>query len=273
MLTRILSGLVMAAAIIAVLVLTPPWVFGLVVLAAALVCASEIQGMSQPDATQGDRFVLWAAIGAAIIWPVVGQYTSLYDQGRALMLAFLILAMGRLFRPAPIDTALKRLGADAFALLYIGVTFPYIYALRHMNEPYGGWAVVLVMAITFGGDTGGYLFGKYLGKRKLYPKISPKKTIAGAVGAMLMGAALAFLAKAVFPGLSGLSVLDCIILGIGGVIFGILGDLTESLIKRAYGAKDSGTLIPGHGGMLDRIDGLLLAGPFCVFYLEAMPPW
>lgn len=273
MLTRILSGLIMAAAIIAVLVLTPPWVFGLVVLIAAFICASEMQGMSQPNATQGDRIVLWAAIGAAIIWPFVGQYTALYDQSRALMLGFLILALGRLFRPDPIDSALKRLGADAFTLLYIGVAFPYIYALRHMNEPYGGWAVVLVMAITFGGDTGGYFFGKYLGKRKLYPKISPKKTIAGAVGGMAMGAALAFLAKAVFPGLSGLTVIDCILLGIGGVIFGILGDLTESLIKRAYGAKDSGTLIPGHGGLLDRIDGLLLAGPFCVFYLEAMPPW
>lgn len=273
MLTRILSGLVMAAAIIAILVLTPPWVFGLVVFAAAMICASEIQGMSQPNATQGDRFVLWAAIAAAITWPVLSPYTALYDQGRALMLAFLILALGRLFRPAPIETALKRLGADTFALAYIGFTFPYIYALRHMNAPYGGWAVVLVMAITFGGDTGGYFFGKYLGKRKLYPAISPKKTIVGAMGGMLVGAALAFLAKAVFPGLSGLTVVDCILLGIGGVIFGILGDLTESLVKRAYGAKDSGTLIPGHGGLLDRIDGLLLAGPFCVFYLEAMPPW
>lgn len=273
MLTRILSGVFMATAIIAVLIFAPPWALGLVVLIAAFICASELQGMADPNATQGDRLVLWAAVLAAIIWPLVGQYTPLYDASRALLLGFFILTLGRLFRPDPIDTALKRLGADAFALLYIGATFPYIFALRFMNEPHGGWVVVMVMAITFGGDTGGYFFGKYLGKRKLYPKISPKKTIAGAVGGMAMGVGCAFLAKAIFPGLSGLTVVDCLILGAVGVVFGILGDLAESLVKRAYGAKDSGTLIPGHGGLLDRIDGLIFAGPFCIFYLEAMPPW
>lgn len=273
MLTRITSGLLMAAAILAVLLYTPPWALGIVVVLAAFVCAAELQGMAQPDATGADRAVLWAAVIAAIGWPVIGQHVALYDQPRALLLAFLILTLGRLFRPDPIETALKRLGADAFALLYIGVTFPYIFALRTMNDPYGGWVVVLVMGITFGGDTGGYFFGKYLGKRKLYPKISPKKTIAGAVGGMAVGAGVAFLARATFPGLAGLTVIDCVALGIGGVVFGILGDLAESMVKRAYGAKDSGTLIPGHGGLLDRIDGLLFAGPFCIFYLEAMPPW
>lgn len=273
MLTRITSGVLMAAAILAVLLFAPPWALGVVVLLAAFICASELQGMAQPDATQGDKLVLWAAVIAAIIWPVLARYTPLYDQARALMVAFFILTLGRLFRPDPISDALRRLGADAFALLYIGVTFPYIFALRTMNEPHGGWVVVLVMGITFGGDTGGYFFGKYLGKRKLYPKISPKKTIAGAVGGMAVGAGVAFLAKATFPGMASLSVVDCIVLGIGGVVFGILGDLAESMVKRAYGAKDSGTLIPGHGGLLDRIDGLLFAGPFCIFYLEAMPPW
>ncbi|MEZ4465465.1 MAG: phosphatidate cytidylyltransferase [bacterium] len=142
-----------------------------------------------------------------------------------------------------------------------------------MNGAEGGWVVVLVMAITFGGDIGGYFAGRFLGRHKLYPTVSPKKTVEGAVGGLALGVGGALLARATFPGLGGLTVVDCLVLGIGGVTFGILGDLVESLIKRACGAKDSGTLIPGHGGLLDRIDALLFAGPFCAFYLEAIRPW
>lgn len=271
MLTRIISGVLMAAAILAVLLLAPAWAMAIVIGAAAFICAAELQGMAHREAGQADRVALWAACIAAVAWPIVQPTLPVYDASRALLLGFFILTIFRLFRPLPIDLAARRLGADGLTLLYLAATFPYIYSLRLMGE--GGWVVVLVMAITFGGDIGGYFAGRFLGRHKLYPTVSPKKTVEGALGGLALGFGAALLARAVFPGLGGLSVVDCVVLGIGGVTFGILGDLVESLIKRACGAKDSGTLIPGHGGLLDRIDALLFAGPFCAFYLEAVQPW
>lgn len=273
MLARIVSGVILAAGIIAVLIFLPAWVLGAIVLGAAILGARELQGMAFKDATSLDKWVLWAAVVAAIVWPVVQPHFPVYDASRALLLALFILALVRLFRPLPIEEAARKLGADALAVLYIGATFPYIFALRTMNEPFGGYVVILVMAITFGGDTGGYFAGRFLGKHKLYPVVSPKKTVEGAIGGFAFGVGAAFLCRAILPGLGGLSVVDCLVLGIVGVALGICGDLFESLIKRACGVKDSGTLIPGHGGILDRVDALLFTGPFCVFYLEAARPW
>jgi phosphatidate cytidylyltransferase len=125
----------------------------------------------------------------------------------------------------------------------------------------------MVMAITFGADTGAYFAGRFLGRHKLYEKISPKKTIEGAVGGVATGILAAYIAQSFFPGLGNLSTVDVLILGGGGAIAGMLGDLFESMVKRAHGGKDSGTLIPGHGGVLDRIDALLFVGPFAWFYL------
>ncbi len=271
MTARLLSGVVMAGGIVAVLLYTPWWVMGLVVLAALFVGADEYMGMARPDATACDKAVFLFANLLVLAWPVAEPHFPVYQHGPALMLGFVALAIGRLARPLPIEAALSRLGADAVGLLYIGVTFPYIFQLR--NFEYGGWVLVMVMAITFMSDTGGYFAGRFLGKHKLYPSVSPKKTIEGAIGGIAAATAAAFAARALFPGHDRLDVLDCVVLGVGGAVFAIIGDLVESLMKRAYGVKDSGSLIPGHGGALDRIDGLLFAGPFCWFYLRATGLW
>ncbi len=275
MLSRVLSGLVLAGGIIAVLLYTPAWVLGVIVLGALFLAAGEFEAMAHKTrgVTLHDKIVLRLAGTVAITWPLLEGYIPAYGHGRALMLAFVILAIGRLMRPDPIDDALNRLSADGFALLYMGVTFPYIFQLRQVNDPHGGWVVLMVMAIIFGGDTGAYFAGRTLGRHKLYPKVSPKKTIEGAIGGLLAGVGIAFLARATFPGHGSLTPLDCVALGVGGAAFGVVGDLVESLMKRAYGVKDSGTLIPGHGGVLDRVDGLLFSGPLLLFYLEAVVQW
>lgn len=275
MLARLVSGFALAGGIIAILLFTPWWTLGLVVLGALFLVLGEFEAMAHKDrgVTGWDKAVLRVAGLVAITWPVLMAYIPGWDHGRALMVAFVVLCLGRLARPDPIEDSLNRLSADAMALLYVGVTFPYIFLLRQVNDPHGGWVVVMVMAIIFGGDTGAYFAGRFLGRHKLYPKISPKKTIEGAIGGLVAGVGVAFLAKSVFPGHGGLSVVDCIILGVGGAGFGVVGDLVESLMKRAYGVKDSGTLIPGHGGALDRIDGLLFSGPLVLFYLQAVVGW
>ncbi|MCB9541834.1 MAG: phosphatidate cytidylyltransferase [Myxococcales bacterium] len=270
MLSRILSGVILSAGIIAVLVFTPPWALGVVVLVALCLSVSEYTKMARPDASAGERLAFLLACLAVVLWPVIAARWPFYTHGVGFLIAFMIVALTRLARPLPIETSLTRFGADAVGLLYLGCTFPFVFLLRGEGSgtgPHGGWVLLMVMAITFLSDTGGYFAGRFLGRHKLYPAISPKKTVEGLVGGIVLATAAAFAARAFFPGLGHLTVVDCVVLGVVGALFAVCGDLVESMMKRAYGVKDSGTLIPGHGGMLDRIDGLLFCGPFCWFYL------
>ena len=122
-----------------------------------------------------------------------------------------------------------------------------------------------MLVIAWRADTGGYVSGRFIGGAKLYEAVSPKKTWAGAFGGLagsLIGVAVLKLAFA-----SYLSWLDVVLLAIPGGILGQLGDLAESLIKRSVGVKDSGALLPGHGGILDRIDAVLFIAPYVYTYL------
>lgn len=278
MLTRVVSGVLMALAIIGVLIYTPWWAMGLVVLGAMFLGASELQKMARPDADAVDRGAFKLACLAVVLWPIIGLPVEgnaplwpTYQHGPALLVGFSILFMTRLFRPDPIETSMRRLADDSVGLLYIGLTFPYVFLLRWY--PPGGWVLLMVMVITFLGDTGAYFAGRLFGKHKMYEKISPKKTMEGAAGGILAAIGGAFFCRAFFPGFEVLTPLDCVVLGGVGAVVGILGDLAESMMKRAYGVKDSGSLIPGHGGALDRIDALLFVGPFAWFYLETFDKW
>ncbi|MBJ7427418.1 MAG: phosphatidate cytidylyltransferase, partial [Bacteroidia bacterium] len=115
-------------------------------------------------------------------------------------------------------------------------------------------------------DTGAYLVGRKLGKRKLFERISPKKTWEGSMGAALFVVLVAFVFSQ-FDYFDMLELHEWIMFGILTLIFGTFGDLTESLLKRNIDVKDSGNLLPGHGGVLDRFDGLFLAVPAVYFYL------
>lgn len=266
MLSRLASGLILAVGIVAILLYTPPWALGLVVVLALFICAGEYQKMARPEASGFERGAFLAACLAVVCWPVIARALPMYTHGVAFLLGFFVLAIARLARPLPIEASLNRLGLDAAGLLYIGVTFPFVFLLR--DRPDGGWTLIMVMAITFLSDTGGYFAGRLFGKHKLYPTVSPKKTIEGLFGGLALAVVSAFVARQFFPGHGHLTPVDCIVLGVVGALFAVTGDLVESLMKRATGVKDSGNLIPGHGGLLDRIDGLLFCGPFCWFYLE-----
>ena len=129
----------------------------------------------------------------------------------------------------------------------------------------GGHFVILVLVIAWLADTGGYFAGRFLGKAKLYEAVSPKKTWAGAYGGIagsLLGVVVMTLAF-----LPWLNWFDVVAIAVIGGIVGQLGDLTESLIKRSVGVKDSGALLPGHGGILDRIDAVLFIAPFVYAYV------
>jgi phosphatidate cytidylyltransferase len=132
-----------------------------------------------------------------------------------------------------------------------------------------GW-VLLALSIAWLADTGGYFVGRSLGRAKLFPEVSPNKTWAGLVGALIGGAVAGILGSTLY--LSQLPLSRGLALGLGGAILGQLGDLVESLMKRSLGVKDSGVMIPGHGGLLDRIDSLLFVAPMTYVYaLWALP--
>jgi phosphatidate cytidylyltransferase len=177
--------------------------------------------------------------------------------------AFIATAAAVLFDPGEINAAAARLGFAVFGVFYLGVlTAPL--AILQRDAPSGRTWVLLAIALTFGNDTGAYFAGRALGRHKLYPAVSPKKTVEGAVGGLVAGLVVMFVARAtVVP---WLTVRDCLLVAIPAAVVGPIGDLVESLVKRASGVKDSGRLIPGHGGVLDRIDALLFVAAWIYVY-------
>jgi phosphatidate cytidylyltransferase len=146
--------------------------------------------------------------------------------------------------------------------LYLPLLLGHLSLLHGL--PHGKEWIFLVLFIIMLGDSAAYFTGINLGRRKLYPAISPNKSVEGALGGLLGSFVGALLFKyGFFP---ELSVGDCIFLGLGLGALGQLGDLFESMLKRSFGVKDSGTLIPGHGGILDRLDSLIFAFAPAYYY-------
>ena len=159
----------------------------------------------------------------------------------------------------------ERIGLLVLGVLYVGFFVPHVSLLRQTPE---GWRwVIFTVAGAMGSDTGGYFAGRFFGRHKLLPAVSPGKTVEGAVGAL----AGAVLATGIIVWTLAMGVAPAEVIWLGLAISGLaqFGDLAESALKRAFGAKDSGWIIPGHGGILDRLDSLLLPFVF-VYYWRAV---
>lgn len=167
-----------------------------------------------------------------------------------------------LLRFRDLTSVVNQLGLLLLGFLYVPLLLAHLALLRGL--PLGREWVFLVILVVMAGDTCAYFCGISLGRHRLYPAISPKKSIEGAIGGLLGSLAGALLAKAWF--LEVLTVGDGILLGLLLGAVGQLGDLFESMLKRSFGVKDSGTIIPGHGGMLDRLDSLLFVFPLAFYY-------
>ena len=173
------------------------------------------------------------------------------------VLSSVFLLLWSLFQKTEVDEAFVDMAKLFFGLVWIVLGATHIALLA--QEPLGVPWVVLLLLIVFAGDTGAYFAGRAFGRRKLYEKVSPKKTWAGVYG----GLAASILATCVFAHyeLPELAVEKAVVLALCVGASGVCGALVESLVKRACGVKDSGSIMPGHGGALDRIDSLLLGAP------------
>src|SRR5690625_3276287 len=153
------------------------------------------------------------------------------------------------------------IGEVTLATLYIGLSFSYLITIRLHSLP----IFLFILFIIWATDSGAYFVGRAIGKRKLWPAISPNKTISGAIGGMFFALFIAMIFYSVFP--FDLSFQSVVIAAIVISILGQIGDLVASAIKRTYNIKDVGHICPGHGGILDRLDSLL----FVVFILQLFP--
>jgi phosphatidate cytidylyltransferase len=236
-----------------------PWGFGAFALLIVALGLVEFTALATPDAPASARAVVVAAgVGFSL-----GTYLQPDRALIWLMLALLLVGIATLVRTTDVKVSAARLFAGGFGILYVGGLVTAL-PLMHRDLAQGPLWVVTAIAVTFSNDTGAYFTGRALGRHKLAPAISPGKTVEGAVGGLAFGLAMMFVARATY--LPIVSVTDALVIGVGAGVLGPCGDLTESMLKRAVGAKDSGRVIPGHGGVLDRIDALMFVGAFIYLY-------
>jgi phosphatidate cytidylyltransferase len=258
---RVLPGIALAICWLLLLLKGSVVFFAIVLLPALAIGAYEYGRMSLTE----DSFKQSVFLALLSVFPLIFQlfYPELgLDDG--FVLGFMLLAFWTLATYREGFDSYSFLARGTFGLVWIGFMGAHLYLIRCLPEG-NSWLLILT-GITAGSDSGAYYVGRAFGRRKLSSLISPKKTIEGAAGGILTGifvaGLLAFLLLETVPWV--FVVLTAIILG--GI--GICGDLTESVIKRATGTKDSGTILGGHGGILDRADSMLFAAPVLYYLLQ-----
>lgn len=250
--TRLLSGIALIALVLAATFLAPAWLFQLVLAAFLVGAFVEYADLAAHVSLTVPKTVGVAAtlvVGACVAWPQVPLVPVL----GGVVVALGIAALGR-HLPAPHVPG--SVAATMFPALYIGVPLGMMAALR---EQYGPHAVIFPFLVVAVSDTAQFYVGSTFGRHRLAPAVSPKKSIEGALGGFVAGPATAVLYGATAWPSIGLGWL--VAMGLVMTALGIAGDLFESLLKRSAGVKDSSSLIPGHGGVLDRIDAILFVVP------------
>lgn len=264
--TRLISGTVYVALIVLVLLLSMVWGLWLLLSVFAVAGIIEFNRLTGVNRPYIFRIVLDCAAAVWLLY-ATAQYGMAISHGIGIFLPYLLYLLYVVCRSTflPHQAMLPSLGNSVIGQLYIAVPLALTIRLTLVVDPcssmtqYNGLLLLAIFIFIWVNDTGAYLVGSRWGKRRLAPNISPKKSVEGSIGGLLLVLLSAVVLRLLlFPELSWLSIL---LIAAVVAIFGTIGDLFESSLKRQAGVKDSGKLIPGHGGILDRIDSLLLAVP------------
>ena len=273
---RTISGIGFAAIMLAAF-LTNKFIFGAVMLFALIVMMWEFLRMTCGKEYRYSQIL--SIVAGVTLFTLVYLYRGFNFPGRLVILAFVpvfILMINSLYVK---DKSRFNKFANLYtAIIYIAVPWSVLnFAAFSAEGDFNGMLLLCFFAIIWGSDVGAYLFGITLGQKygkKLFPSISPKKSWIGFWGGMLMAIAISVVLYylGLFP-VSGkcatADILHCIMMAVLLDIAGVYGDLIESQWKRHYDVKDSGNIIPGHGGLLDRFDSALIAVPIGIIYLVA----
>ncbi len=269
-LKRWLTAIIALPILIYLIGFSPRWIFYLFLLFFALAGLNEFYRLTIPE------FSLFIK---SVIFLLVSLFFVLLIIKGPILMAFgmfsLIIIVPMLYflfsDPLKGERYLSEVGKIAVGPIYVCLPLAMLIMIdqRYLfNHSISGIWIFFLLVVTFANDTGAFYSGKLFGKHKLYETVSPKKTWEGSVGGVLF---------AFFVGIAFMKIFDLheIDFSIFLIIFllsvsGQIGDLAESMLKRSFNVKDSGTLLPGHGGILDRIDSLLFAAPVLYIYLEMM---
>ncbi|MBI2347005.1 MAG: phosphatidate cytidylyltransferase [Deltaproteobacteria bacterium] len=258
---RMATAVVLVMLVGSVLVYAPVWAFDLLVIAAIGLALDELLRLLFPADWLGR--VLGGVYGVAVAVVHVGfpGHTALLP---LLMGGCFLVGVVLMFRSTTLERFLVRLGGVSFGAIYIVLGLSYLAWLRHSDH--GRTLVTMTIAMAALADTFAYAVGRTVGRYKLAPLISPNKTVEGFAAGFVGSVAAAIACRALLWPELPVGGLVCLALLIG--LVAPLGDLVESAIKRAYHIKDTGALLPGHGGMFDRADAYIVSAPVVYYYMK-----
>jgi phosphatidate cytidylyltransferase len=256
---RLATAAVAIPLLLALILVAPAWAFAIFVIVLSILGVAEYATLAFP--ARSSQHAAAIALGLPVVFGIASGDPGL--MGAGLSSAIIAGLAWVLFVRADFEEGLRDLGLTLVGVLYVGLLLPH-FILVHRLVPDGPWLVVFLVAVAMAGDTSGYFVGHAIGRHKLIPRVSPGKTVEGAVGIVLGSVLAGAVSKLLFlPHWSWTRILGVTVLL--GVI-GQLGDLSESIMKRTFGVKESGQLFPGHGGILDRIDSLLFPVVFLYYH-------
>jgi phosphatidate cytidylyltransferase len=257
--TRLLSGVALGAVVLAAILLLSPLGLRLLACVIAALAAREYLGVLHHNGRPPHVLVPLLLVVATCWW--------MADVNGGDVLALLLLGLAWFaVEVVFLGLTVDRAAARVLAQWYIGMPLGMLVAVQSTG---GRAAPLLLIAAVVVSDSAQFYTGRLFGRRPLAPTISPKKTMEGALGGVVLATAFVVLAGPLL--LPSASRLSLALLGIVMVLLGLVGDLFESRLKRIAGVKDSSAAIPGHGGILDRIDALLFATPAFYLYMQALP--
>lgn len=262
--TRVLSGAVLVVVAVALVWFAPPVVFRAAAYALLFLCVTELVHLAR---VSGLSVSMWLPVAGSLM--TLAACGLVLSAGVVPAVPLVVALMAQVFAIAAVAMAdwsagnrqvLPSVAVSVFPSLYLALPLGTMVAMRDTDGPEVLFLLMLTVMVS---DTAQYYTGRLCGRRPLAPAISPKKTLEGAAGGLIVGTAIFVIAGTWWlarlpPGIRAL-------LGVAVVASGIAGDLFESLLKRSVGVKDSSSIIPGHGGVLDRVDALLFAAP--VYYV------
>ncbi|MFQ5352951.1 MAG: phosphatidate cytidylyltransferase [Candidatus Binatia bacterium] len=262
--SRFLTALVAIPLLVWLIFWASSWVFNFVVLLATFVALREFSAMALGAVRGAATLTTLGGMSiAAAMGLVQGGMAASTGISAGIVACLTLTLLGTLATATDMNRSVQNAGQILLGALYGGVLLPHLIWLRALPEKGPAW-VFFVFAVSMASDVGGYFGGGALGNRKLWPSVSPNKTVEGAAVSFLSGLFAGVVLDAII--LRSLGFLQALFVAGLIALLAQLGDLLESMLKRAYGVKDSGWLLPGHGGVLDRTDSLVLPIVFVYYY-------